>query len=84
MQYVGFSGGGFNEIRLQDQIYPGTAFNPAAYESGAYDSFAAIGTGRPSETPLPSTWLMLLSGFVGLGFISYRGTKKNSAAPSAA
>jgi len=26
-----------------------------------------------------STWLMLLSGFVGLGFLAYRSTKKNAA-----
>jgi hypothetical protein len=31
-----------------------------------------------APTPLPSTWLMLLSGFVGLGFMAYRG-KKNPA-----
>ena len=30
----------------------------------------------PNPTPLPSTWLMLLSGFFGLGFFAYRGTKK--------
>jgi len=30
-------------------------------------------------TPLPSTWLMLLSGFVGLGYFAYRGTKKRTA-----
>jgi hypothetical protein len=35
-------------------------------------------------TPLPSTWLMMLSGFVGLTFLAYRGTKKNSAAIAAA
>jgi hypothetical protein len=35
-------------------------------------------------TPLPSTWLMLLSGFVGLGFIAYRGTNKRSAVIAAA
>jgi hypothetical protein len=34
-------------------------------------------------TPLPSTWLMLLSGFVGLGFFAYRGTKRNAAAIAA-
>jgi hypothetical protein len=33
-----------------------------------------------SATPLPSTWLMLLSGFAGLGFFAYRGPKKNTAA----
>src|ERR1019366_5807948 len=35
-------------------------------------------------TPLPSTWLMLISGFVGLGFLAYRGTKKNAVAFAAA
>jgi hypothetical protein len=33
-----------------------------------------------TATPLPSTWLMLLSGFVGLGFFAYRGSKKNAVA----
>jgi hypothetical protein len=37
-----------------------------------------------SATPLPSTWLMLLSGFVGLGYFAYRGAKKNTAALAAA
>lgn len=32
-----------------------------------------------SETPLPSTWLMLISGFVGLGFFAYCGTKQRMA-----
>ena len=31
-----------------------------------------------SATPLPSTWLMLLGGLAGLGFIAYRGTKKTA------
>jgi hypothetical protein len=35
-------------------------------------------------TPLPSTWLMLLSGFVGLGFFAYRGAKKNASVLAAA
>lgn len=34
-------------------------------------------------TPLPSTWLMMLSGFVGLGFFAYRGRKKNAALSAA-
>jgi hypothetical protein len=37
-----------------------------------------------ATTPLPSTWIMLLSGFVGLGYFAYRGTKKNAAAIAAA
>ena len=43
----------------------------------------ASGYLAPSTTPLPSTWLMMLSGFVGLGFFAYRGTKKNAAALAA-
>ncbi len=35
-------------------------------------------------TPLPSTWTMLIAGFVGVGFFAYRGTKKGSAASAAA
>jgi len=30
-------------------------------------------------TPLPTAWLMLLSALAGLGFISYRATKKGPA-----
>jgi hypothetical protein len=37
-----------------------------------------------TTTPLPSTWLMLLGGLVGLGFFVYRGPKKNAAALAAA
>ena len=35
-----------------------------------------------ATTPLPSTWTMLISGFVGLGFFAYRGTKRNPAIPA--
>jgi hypothetical protein len=30
-------------------------------------------------TPVPSTWTMLIAGFVGLGFFAYHGTKNRSA-----
>ncbi len=33
-----------------------------------------------SATPLPSTWLMLLSGLVGFGFLAYRRPKNSSTA----
>ena len=36
-----------------------------------------------SQTPLPSTWTMLLAGFVGFGFLAYRGTKKSTALAAA-
>ena len=35
-------------------------------------------------TPLPSTWTMMIIGFVGLGFFAYRGSKKGSAVIAAA
>jgi choice-of-anchor C domain-containing protein len=37
-----------------------------------------------SATPLPSTWSMLIAGFVGLGLIAYRGTRKNRTATATA
>jgi hypothetical protein len=37
-----------------------------------------------SATPLPSTWTMLIAGFIGLGFFASRRTKKGSAAIAAA
>ena len=36
-----------------------------------------------TATPLPSTWTMLIAGFVGLGLFAYRGSKKNPAALAA-
>ena len=50
------------------------------YGATAYFSTTITPT---SATPLPSTWLMLLSGFVGLGFFAYRGTKRKTAAIAA-
>jgi hypothetical protein len=59
--------------------------------SGAFDTCnggSCVSSGwsevTSSATPLPSTWLMLLSGFVGLGLFAYRGTKKNAATLAAA
>jgi hypothetical protein len=40
--------------------------------------------GSSFTTPLPSTWTMILAGFAGLGFLAYRGNKRNTAAPAAA
>ncbi len=76
-QTVGFSGGGFDEIRLQVQnlnyapdLTP-TVFTPTAYEAGAYDSFAAI-----AAVPEPSTWAMMILGFAAVGFMAYRRKPK--------
>jgi hypothetical protein len=32
-----------------------------------------------SQTPLPSTWTMLILGFLGLGFFACRSSKKKAA-----
>jgi hypothetical protein len=37
-----------------------------------------------SSTPLPSTWTMLIAGFVGLGFLARGASKKSAAAIAAA
>jgi hypothetical protein len=41
-------------------------------------SAAIVVDGTQLPTPLPSTWTMLLAGFIGLGFIAYRGKRKTS------
>lgn len=36
-----------------------------------------------SETPLPTTWAMLLTGFIGFGFFAFRGAKRRPAIAAA-
>jgi len=62
----------------------GTETGTGTTTSSTTASAAASYTGTLTTTPLPATWLMLLSGFVGLGFFVYRGTKKRSTAMAAA
>jgi hypothetical protein len=67
----------------------GALCNSSAYASADPDITLGVGlldegysiefSPNLATTPLPSTWLMLLSGFVGLGLFAYRGTKKGSA-----
>ena len=53
--------------------------NSISDNCGESVDFGSLGfSGGPSQTPLPSTWLMLLSGLVGLGFIAQRGSKHGS------
>jgi hypothetical protein len=40
--------------------------------------YVLLGSSTITPTPLPSTWLMLLSGLLGFGFFAYRGTTKTS------
>ena len=76
-QNIGFSGGYYNPL-LND-----TYTITLSVLDANNNSLGSV-TEVINATPLPSTWLMLLSGFVGLGFFAYRGSKKNAAALAAA
>jgi hypothetical protein len=54
---------------------------PAAFGAATTDDGGVWVT---SVTPLPSTWTMLIAGFVALGFFAYRGSKNKTAAVAAA
>jgi len=74
-----------NAENLSFGFLGGLGFNPLA--PGTYIITLSLDSNSVSETinatPLPSTWLMLLSGFVGLGFFAYRGSKKRTAIATA-
>jgi len=75
---VNQSGNGLGGIRL------GVGFASAGDQFNAYvDNFTINNTtfnfDPAAETPLPSTWLMLLSGFIGLSFFAFRGSRKGVA-----
>jgi hypothetical protein len=48
--------------------------------SPEFTMMESIGYDPVTATPLPSTWTMLIAGFVCLGFFAYRGSKKSAAA----
>jgi phospholipase/lecithinase/hemolysin len=64
---------------------PGTFFyyfnshpSDASHHIVGNDLFTEV-LGLPSPVPEPSTWAMMLLGFVGLGFAGYRGAKERPA-----
>lgn len=75
---------GINTLDFRVQNSPASACDESCQALFGGNPFGLrvemTGTAEIAQTPLPSTWLMLLSGFVGLGFFAYRATKKNSAA----
>jgi hypothetical protein len=76
MHWIGFSGGGFNEVRVQsvlNDLFSGS-FSPTANDGLAIDSIGAVAV--TSAVPEPSTWAMLLIGFAGIGFMAYRRKSK--------
>lgn len=80
-----FTGSGI----FANQLYIGTEASPT-FALGTYQGTYTGDRGVDpdativiSSTPLPSTWLMLLSGLVGLGFLGYREAKKSSVVATA-
>jgi hypothetical protein len=67
----------FDVVNYGDLTFPGGA--GTANPSGLNVEF----TSSVAQTPLPSTWTMLIAGFLGLGFLAYRGTKKRTALAAA-
>jgi hypothetical protein len=57
----------------------GTSTDITLLGASANPSYIGLDNVSVNPTPLPSTWLMLLSGFVGLGFFAYRGTTRRTA-----
>jgi|NGEPerStandDraft_6_1074524.scaffolds.fasta_scaffold73025_1 hypothetical protein len=72
-QNIGFGGGYYNPL-LND------TYTITLSVTGLDSVLLGSVTEVINATPLPSTWLMLLSGFVGLGYFAYRGSKKNAVA----
>ena len=83
-----------DRLDMQAIILPGGLGTLESIIFTATDSFYGYGEpflagvttsdSLPAATPLPSTWTMLIAGFLGLGFLAYRGSKKNVAAIAAA
>jgi hypothetical protein len=68
----GYSGGAGNQIVVQGSSSPLLTGDSYYYLSaGSSDTAVSIGTGVPEA----STWLMMLAGFAGLGFVGYRRNK---------
>jgi hypothetical protein len=65
-EYLGFSGGGFDELRLQANF--ASAFDPSSFDALALDNIAAIPV---SATPLPAALPLFASGGGLFGFFGW-------------
>ena len=52
-------------------------FTSISWTNPTFENWYGFAVGV-AETPLPSTWTMLIAGFAGLGFFSYIGSRKKS------
>ena len=79
MEYFGFSGGGFDEIRLENQATnPNNTFADFEFDAGAYDSFAVNSTA--AATPLPAALPLFAAGLGALGLLGWRRKRKSAVA----
>jgi hypothetical protein len=74
---------------LQLENIPNSFYDMGSREVGGNEAllvktFTATFTPDVATTPLPSTWFLLLSGFVGIGCFAYCRPNKNAAAVAAA
>jgi hypothetical protein len=81
--------GGAGSSVFGPQVYTGLESAPV-FAPGTFVGFSDQDNGLSgvltvtTVTPLPPAWTMLIAGFVGLGFLAYRGAKKNTAVFAAA
>jgi hypothetical protein len=68
----------FNNVGASGELILG-----GEVDYGTLGTFDILGA-DVSATPLPSTWVMLLGGLLGLGFFAHSGSKMRSAAIAAA
>jgi hypothetical protein len=80
---VGDSTGG--SITGSGDLGPGTYYITVEAASGSTSPLSFLGiysnytaTFNITPTPLPSTWTMMIAGFLCVGFLAYRGTRKKS------
>lgn len=69
--YLGFSGGGFNEVELQEQLgLSPMTFDPNAANALVIDNVAAVALSEPPALPL------FVTGLCGLGLLGWRRRRK--------
>ena len=70
---VAWATAGFAHVMFNAQAGDLITIKIASLPTNFYDGAVAVGT-----TPLPATWLMLLSGLLGLGALGYRRSPKHA------
>ena len=90
---VGLTGGGALQVGAHTQNTGGIMDNGTFWYSNDPAGISFSGPNLPemaftvtvqgsTPVPEPSTWALMLVGFAGLGFVSYRGRRKGAALPA--